>query len=91
MTEFRDNVDAARYEWDERGVVSFCDYRVGHDGVVALTHVETPAEARGQGAAARLMQAMVTHARSQTLKLRPVCSYAVAYFRRHADAGDVLG
>jgi predicted GNAT family acetyltransferase len=32
----------------------------------------------------------VDHARKSEIKLRPTCSYAVAWFRRHPDATDVL-
>lgn len=90
MSKFQDNAAEARFEWEEEGVVSFCDYRVGSDGVVALTHVETPPAFRGRGAAERLMHAITAHAREKGLKLRPICSYAVAYYRRHPDARDVL-
>ena len=45
---------------------------------------------RGSGAAGRFMQALADHARQDGLKLVPRCSYAVAWFRRHADYADVL-
>jgi len=72
-------------------VVSFCDYRVGPDQTYLLVHVETPIEFRGRGAAERLMQAITAYARENRLKVQPLCSYAVAFYRRHNEARDVLG
>jgi predicted GNAT family acetyltransferase len=54
-----------------------------------ITHVETPAEARGLGYASKLMGKVVDEARENGRKLRPSCSYAVAYFQRHRDTADV--
>ena len=34
---------------------------------------------------------LVDQARAHGLKFTPICSYAVAWFRRHPDATDVLG
>lgn len=87
---FRDNASEARFEWDEDGFVSIADYVIGRDEVRILPHVETPPEARGRGAAARLMQAIVLDARARGYKVRAVCPYAAAFFRRHAEARDVL-
>lgn len=86
---FRDNTAEARFEWDEDGFVSIADYVVRGD-VRVLPHVETPVAARGKGAAARLMDAIVGDARTRGYKLQPVCPYAVAHFRRHRDQQDVL-
>lgn len=89
MSTLKDNPAARRYEMDAPEGPTFADYR-DQGGVRAITHVETPAVARGQGRAERLLDAVVADARRRGLKLRPLCSYAVAYFRRRADAADVL-
>lgn len=83
-----DNEALHRFEAVENGLTVFANYRE-HDGRYVLTHVEADPALRGTGAAARLMQAIVDHARPQNLKLIPRCSYAVAWFRRHPEAGDV--
>lgn len=85
-----DNAALHRFEAVENDLVVFADYRQ-HDGRYALTHVEADPALRGTGAAARLMQAIVDHARAENLKLVPRCSYAVAWFRRHPEAMDVAG
>jgi predicted GNAT family acetyltransferase len=89
MSAFQDHAAENRYELEHPGGPSFARY---HDGAGsrAILYVETPYEARGQGHAERLMAAIVSDARMRGTKLTPVCGYAVAYFRRHRDAGDVL-
>ena len=89
MSEFRDNAAEHRYELDAPEGLSFADYR-DIAGVRAIMHVETPDAARGQGYAQKLMDAIVADARARKLPLRASCSYAVAYFRRHPAASDVL-
>lgn len=89
MTRFRDNSEERRFEWEEDGIVSVADYSEG-DGVRAILHVETPAASRGRGYAKHLMDEIVGHARQHTLKLRPVCGYAAAHFRRYPETRDVL-
>lgn len=86
---FKDNTEDHRFEWTERGLTSFSDYRRRGEAYV-LPHVEAPAALRGTGAAGRLMRAIVDHARAHGLKLIPTCSYAVAWFKRHPGDGDVL-
>ena len=89
MSSFRDNAATHQYELDHENGPSFAAYR-DRDGVRYITHVETPHEARGQGHAEKLMAAIVQSAREGERKLVPLCGYAVAWFRRHKDAADVL-
>lgn len=89
MDGFRDNAAAHRYEFDAPEGMSFADYR-DIAGARVITHVETPVEARGKGYAKQLMDAVVEEARGSKRALRASCSYAVAYFRRHPNAQDVL-
>lgn len=77
-----DNHACHRYELEIDGQVVFSDYRRDGD-VVALTHVEAPVELRGTGAAGRLMDGIMRIAEDEKLKIRPVCSYAVAWMQRH--------
>jgi uncharacterized protein len=86
---FKDNPDQSRFEWTEKGLVAFADYFPAR-GALVIPHVEAPVALRGTGAADRLMAALAGHAREKGLKLMPTCGYAVAWFRRHRDAQDVL-
>ncbi len=89
MAIFTDNGPRQRYELEHADGPSFADYADQRD-VRAILHVETPPAARGNGYAGQLMEAIVADARERGLKLRPLCSYAAAYFRRHSAAQDVL-
>ena len=84
-----DNDEKHRFEAQENGLIVFANYRE-HDGRYVLTHVEADPALRGTGAAARLMEAIVAHAREHRLKLVPRCPYAVAWFHRHPGDRDVM-
>jgi predicted GNAT family acetyltransferase len=84
-----DNTQLHRFELIENGLTVFADYRI-RDGAYLLPHVEADPALRGTGAAGRLMTAIVDHARTEKLTLVPRCSYALAWFKRHPDAADVL-
>lgn len=94
MSDFRDVPARQRFEQgyaDDQGQIRcvWADYAIqGRTRVI--THVEAEAELRGTGAAGRFMQQLAAHARTQKLKLRPRCSYAVVWFRRHPEWADVL-
>jgi uncharacterized protein len=85
----RDNTEMRRFELSEQGKLAFADYRL-NDGVVTLPHVEAHPDLRGSGAAGRLMLGVLEHIRREGLKVRPVCSYAVAYMRRHPEYNDLM-
>jgi predicted GNAT family acetyltransferase len=53
-------------------------------------HTFVPPEARGQGIAAELLDALIADARSEGFKIEPKCSYVIAAFRRHPEWADVL-
>ncbi len=85
----RDNAERRRYELSEDGRLAWADYRRDGD-VVVLPHVEADPALRGTGAAGRLMAGVLAQVRAEGLKVRPVCSYAVAYIRRHREHHDLL-
>ena len=87
--DFADNGARSRFELTENGLTSFASYRRSGN-VVSIPHVESPMEARGTGAAGRLMAEVARHARENDLKIVPICSYAVAWFRKHPAYGDIL-
>jgi predicted GNAT family acetyltransferase len=45
---------------------------------------------RGKGTAGRLMDGIAAMARENRYKIRPTCSYAIAWFRRHPEQGDLI-
>jgi uncharacterized protein len=45
---------------------------------------------RGKGTAGRLMDGIAAIARERHYKIRPTCSYAIAWFKRHPDQQDLV-
>ena len=84
-----DNKDQSRFELEENGLLAWAEYRI-RDGHYVIAHVEAETPLRGTGAAGRLMEQIVEHARAGQLVIVPRCSYARAWFQRHPDAADVL-
>ncbi|MCW5662722.1 MAG: N-acetyltransferase [Piscinibacter sp.] len=78
-----------RFQTRVHGHLCVCDYRL-RDGVMVITHTEVAPELEGQGLAAELVRAALGHARTQGLKVRPLCSYVQAYMRRHPETQDLL-
>jgi predicted GNAT family acetyltransferase len=85
----RDNQAESRFEREENGLLAWATYRI-RDGKYQIPHVEADPLLRGTGAAGRLMEEIVAHARAQQLVIEPRCSYARAWFQRHPEAQDVL-
>lgn len=94
MTAIRDLPAELRFEQtvdtpDGDPARVWADYAVQGQARLLL-HVEADAALRGTGAAGRFMAALAEHARAEGLTLAPRCSYAVAWFKRNPDQGDVL-
>jgi uncharacterized protein len=83
------NRTASRFEATVDGRLSVCDYRIS-DGVMAFTHTEVPPELAGRGIAAALVQHALAWARTEGLRVRPLCSYVAAYIKRHPETADLL-
>ena len=57
--------------------------------VFAADHTLTPVSLRGRGIATVLVEHMVTDARREGFRIRPVCPFVVTLFKRHPDWTDV--
>lgn len=55
-----------------------------------LDSTNTPEAYRGRGIGGQLIQAALDFAKSKGLKIVPVCSFSVEYFRKHAEHADQL-
>ena len=86
-TEVVHNEAASRFELRTQGQLAFAQYHL-IDGVMWLTHTETPSALRGRGLAAQVVRAALDHARAHALKVRPACSYVRTYLRRHPEMQD---
>ena len=88
-TPVTDNAAARRFELVEAGQTAFADYD-RRDGRLVIPHVEAPMALRGTGAAGRLMEGVVAHARAEGVKIVPLCSFAAAWLQRHREHADLI-
>lgn len=58
-------------------------------GVMTMDHTYVSDELRGQGVAKKLLDEAVNYARTNRLKMKPVCSYVVAVFEKSEAYDDV--
>ena len=83
------NEAASCFELPVHGEICIAQYRLV-DGVMWLTHTETPPALQGRGFAARVVRAALDHARARGMKVRPACSYVRTYLRRHPETHDLV-
>ena len=86
----RDNSERSRFELDVGGQTVFARY-ARQGSTLVIPFVEAPPPLRGTGAAGQLMKGVMEIARAEGLKVRPLCSYAAAWIRRHRQYHDLLG
>jgi len=65
------------------------DYHLA-DGRMVITHTGVPPQVGGRGIAAELTRAALETARARGWRVVPLCSYAAAYVRRHAEYADLV-
>ena len=85
----RQNTARSRFELDIDGHVAFANYFIA-DGVVAITHTETPPALRERGIGSQLVLGALAHIRAQGLRVRPLCSFARHVIAQHPDLQDLL-
>ena len=91
--EVQHQADAQRFVVTTPQGLALCSYRLdpgARGDVLVLHHTEVPAALEGRGIAAALVAAALTWARSQGLRVQPLCSYVAAYMRRHPETLDLL-
>jgi hypothetical protein len=84
----RDNAERHRFELDADDHVAFSNYKRA-DGVLAILHTEVPKALEGRGIGSALIRGVLDTARSQGLKVNPVCPFAKAYIERHPEYADL--
>ncbi len=87
--EIRHNEAAQRFEARVEGWLCRADYR-RVDDVLHLVHTEVPPALEGRGIAAHLVKEALDFAEAQGLKVRPRCSYVLAYLRRHPERAALV-
>lgn len=73
-----------RFETIIDGKLCKLDYLQNGSNFV-ITHVGVHPSLRGQGVAGKIVEAGLEHARENSFRVVPMCSYAAAYIRRHPE------
>lgn len=87
--ELRDNADAKRLELDVDGHMVFADYERA-PGTLVVKWVEAAPELRGTGASDRFMGLLAEHARTEGVKIQPICGYAAGWLRASKAYRDLV-
>lgn len=86
--DIRHQPDARRFEVVVQGTRCVLDYTL-IDGGMAIVHTGVPPAVAGRGIAGELVRSALEFARAQGWKVRPLCSYAVAWMDRHPQFADL--
>ena len=88
-SNFSQKPEKSRFEWQQDGAIAFANYAI-KDEIIFIEHVEAPQALRGTGAAGKLMQHIANYAQTHALKIKPICSYAAAWMRKHKEYHSLL-
>jgi predicted GNAT family acetyltransferase len=85
----KNNKDLTRFERAVGDDIVFANYRLdGH--TLYINYVEAPEALRGSGEAGKLMADIMEFAKAEGYKVFPICSYAVAWLRRHPQYESLM-
>ncbi|HMF22498.1 MAG TPA: GNAT family N-acetyltransferase [Pseudolabrys sp.] len=84
----RDNTERQRFELDADGQIAYSNYRRA-DGVLTILHTEVPKALEGRGIGSALARGLLDIARSQGVKVHPLCPFLGGYIDRHPEYADL--
>jgi len=87
--EVRHDPTTREFSVEVEGYIGALNYDLRGD-TMTITHTLVPEAIGGRGIAAELMRVALQTARAEGWKVVPMCSYAVAYLRRHPEYADLL-
>lgn len=85
----RDNTALSRFELEAEGHIAFSAYKRA-DGVLTITHTEVPPELGGKGIGTRLVSGMLDLARTEGVKIKPLCPFVKSYIGKHPEYADLV-
>ncbi len=83
------NAAASRFELHVDGRTAVLEYELAGDRL-RLVHTEVPPELRGRKYAEALVRAGLEYARSEHLRVVPICPYVRAYLTRHPEYASLV-
>lgn len=83
------NEKAQRFEMEIDGLRPILTYRRFPDRIHFI-HTEVPAPLEGKGLATKLARAALDFARTNHLRVVPVCRYVASFLRKHSEYQDLV-
>ena len=83
------NTTAKRFEITIGSKTAYSKYLLAGDKII-IEHTEVPEALDGHGLAGRMVSTALDYARTQNLKVLPVCPFAKAFIGRHREYHDLL-
>ena len=83
------NEAECQYEYHIEGHLARVVYE-DKDGVLHLTHTFVPKELGGRGIAGALVKDVMEDIEKRSLRMKPGCSYIVAYVEKHPEHEKLL-
>lgn len=88
--EFTTEPNRIYHRGDDGQLLAEISLPAADERTIAITHTFVDESLRGQGVAGQLMEAATKQARVDGMRVKPVCSYAVAWFEKHPEECDLL-
>ncbi|MFW5714898.1 MAG: GNAT family N-acetyltransferase [bacterium] len=89
MAEVQHDGDEKKFYVQSNGQEAHMTYRYQDESTVVYNHTYVPPELRGGGLAGKIVRTALEWARTENLKVKPTCSYVVAFVRRHPEYQDI--
>jgi predicted GNAT family acetyltransferase len=83
------NPAASRFELEQEGHLVVLEYLL-EKGKIVFTHTGVPQELGGRGLGSLLARAGLDLARSEGLKVVPLCSFIAGYIQKHPEYQDLI-
>ncbi len=88
-SEIRLELEAGRFSAVVEGETCVLEFTRSGD-VVSMNSVRVPDAVGGRGIAGQLTQHALDWARSEDLKVKPICPYVKTWIKRHPDYQDLI-
>ncbi|HPF63843.1 MAG: N-acetyltransferase [Lentimicrobium sp.] len=73
----------------DKGTLAEMTWIPGGDDHIVIDHTRVDESLRGTGTGKKLLDAIVTVASQRGLKIKPVCPFVVAMFRKYSEYGGI--
>ena len=88
--EREDSETGGRYIVHLDGLEAEMTYSRAGKTILIIDHTDVPKELGGRGVGQRMLQQLIADARTDNLKIIPLCPFAKAQFDNHPEWADIL-